>query len=55
MVNQAGAIDVAGWGAIGGVLCAFLDLVVSFYFQWRRDRRENTESEICRKLLLENE
>lgn len=55
MVNQAGAIDVAGWCAIGGVVCAFLGLIVSFYFQWRRDRRENLESELRQKQLLESE
>lgn len=40
MVGPGGALDASGWCAIGGLFLAALGFLVSVYFQWRRDRRE---------------
>ena len=40
MVNAGGTLDVSGYCAIGGLLLALFGFMVSVYFQWRKDRRE---------------
>jgi hypothetical protein len=54
-VNSNGALDVAAICALGGLVLAAAGYFTSLYFQWRRDRRESIESEIRRKMLLNDE
>ena len=39
-----GWLASVNWLGVSGVLIALVGLIVNIYFQWRRDRRERTES-----------
>ncbi len=43
LLNGTGSLDVAGICALAGLILAILGFLTSFYFQWRRDRRETQE------------
>ncbi len=40
LVNAGGGLDVGGWCAICGAAVAVTGLLISAYFQWRRNVRE---------------
>lgn len=45
VVGTAGWLSQVNWIGIAGVVVAVVGLLVSTYFQVRRDRRENAESQ----------
>lgn len=45
VVGTAGWLSQVNWIGIAGVVVAVVGLLVSTYFQIRRDRRENAESQ----------
>lgn len=45
VVGTAGWLSQVNWIGIAGVVVAVIGLLVSTYFQVRRDRRENAESQ----------
>ena len=53
VVGTAGWLSQVNWIGIAGVVVAVVGLLVSTYFQVRRDRREHAESQERIKALRE--
>lgn len=48
------SVDISSWCAVGGLALAALGFLVSVYFQWRKDRREERIAAASEKFGIVN-